>query len=272
MRLARDAASARRRRERCRRADALTWAIPPGQPRMSDSTRPPSPTAGRQRRRLPVRHAGRGVLALRWRLLRAALPVGGQPFADLPDRGAGGGGAHPHERGRLYGAAVFPRLQLLLHAAALHPGDRATPTMCWRSCLFLVVALVCSRLATRLASQVDVAAAGAGAGARRCWTLASSWRPAARSQRPCRSVGVQAMAQALDAHVAMLVRDADEALDDRRRDCRRAAAPARCDLAAADCAEQHAVAGRHGDPHESEAGALGAAAGHEAIAGAASSR
>ena len=54
---------------------------------------------------------------------RRPLPVGREPVADLPHRRAGGGGAHAHDGGRLYGDPVFPRLQLLLRATALHPGD-----------------------------------------------------------------------------------------------------------------------------------------------------
>ncbi|SEJ36398.1 sensor histidine kinase [Frateuria terrea] len=76
--------------------------------------------------------------------------------------------------------------------------------------LFLVAALVCSRLATRLASQVQSLRA---AQVRSRAMLALGQKLAASADaRAVRLVGAQAMAQALGAQVAILARDAGQQL------------------------------------------------------------
>ena len=72
------------------------------------------------------------VAAFALAFLGRSLSGGGQPLADLPHGGAGGGGAHPHGGGRVCGVAVFCRRQLLFHPATLHAGDRQRRTTCWR--------------------------------------------------------------------------------------------------------------------------------------------
>jgi two-component system sensor histidine kinase KdpD len=76
--------------------------------------------------------------------------------------------------------------------------------------LFLVAALVCSRLATRLASQVQSLRA-AQVRSRAMLTLGQKLAASADAQA-VRQVGAQAMAQALGAQVAILARDAGRQL------------------------------------------------------------
>jgi two-component system sensor histidine kinase KdpD len=112
--------------------------------------------------------------------------------------------------------------------------------------LFLIVALVCSRLATQLASQVESLRA---AQERSRALLALGQRLAGSHGMPdIRQVGAEAMAQALDVHVMILVREgADQALHVV------ASAPAALeltpdDLDAADWSERQArPAGRYED-------------------------
>lgn len=111
--------------------------------------------------------------------------------------------------------------------------------------LFLVAALVCSRLATRLASQVQSLRA---AQVRSRAMLALGQKLAASTDaQAVRQVGAEAMAQALGSQVAILARDADMQL--------RVAAStppgitlSQQDLGAAEWSEQHAEpAGRFTD-------------------------
>ncbi|MFC5525152.1 ATP-binding protein [Rhodanobacter ginsengisoli] len=119
-------------------------------------------------------------------------------------------------------------------------------------CLFLVVALVCSRLATRLASQVDSLRL---AQARAAALLSLGQRLAASNDaQSIRSIGAEAMAQALAARVAMVVRNADGGLE-AVGPVPPGWSPAGMDLAAADFAEQHTVPAGAGTPYESDAGA-----------------
>jgi two-component system sensor histidine kinase KdpD len=119
-------------------------------------------------------------------------------------------------------------------------------------CLFLVVALVCSQLATRLASQVDslrLAQARAAALLSLGQQLAAS-----NDAESMRNVGVQAMAQMLDANVAMVVRDAGGGL------ATVGSMPpgwslGSMDLAAADFSEQHTIPAGAGTLYESDAAA-----------------
>lgn len=117
-------------------------------------------------------------------------------------------------------------------------------------CLFLVVALVCSRLATRLASQVDSLQLAQA----RVAALLSLGKQLAASNdaQTIRSVGVQAMAQALDSSVAMVVRNAGGGVETV------GSVPpgwslGSIDLVAADFSEQHSIAAGAGTPYESEA-------------------
>lgn len=110
---------------------------------------------------------------------------------------------------------------------------------------FLVVALVCSRLATRLASQVESLRT---AQIRARALLGLGQRLAASTDADgVRDVGAQALAQALDAQVAILARDASQVLQVEASSPRGLKLSAQ-DLAAADWSEQHAEpAGRYTD-------------------------
>lgn len=118
--------------------------------------------------------------------------------------------------------------------------------------LFLVVALVCSRLATRLASQVESLRA---AQARSRALLDLGQRLAGSNGiEGLRRIGAEALAQALHAQVAILVREGgDEPL--RVVASAPATAIAPVDLAAADWSERHAL------PADHLAGAISAAGG-----------
>ncbi|MDE2307699.1 MAG: sensor histidine kinase KdpD [Xanthomonadaceae bacterium] len=111
--------------------------------------------------------------------------------------------------------------------------------------LFLVVALISSRLATRLASQVESLRA---AQVRARALLGLGQRLAASADAGgVRDVGAQALAMALDAQVAILARDAGQALQPVASSPRRFELSAQ-DLAAAGWSEQHAEpAGRYTD-------------------------
>jgi two-component system sensor histidine kinase KdpD len=111
--------------------------------------------------------------------------------------------------------------------------------------LFLVTALVCSRLATRLSSQV-ASLRDAQVRARALLRLGQQLA-ASTDAEAVRDAGAQALAHALGAQAALLVRDADQRL-------RPAASAPRSftlshqDQAAADWCERHAeAAGRHTD-------------------------
>jgi len=111
--------------------------------------------------------------------------------------------------------------------------------------LFLVTALVCSRLATRLSSQV-ASLRDAQVRARALLRLGQQLA-ASTDADAVREAGTQALAQALGVHAALLVRDADQRLQPA------ASAPrsftlSHQDQAAADWCERHAeAAGRHTD-------------------------
>jgi two-component system, OmpR family, sensor histidine kinase KdpD len=111
--------------------------------------------------------------------------------------------------------------------------------------LFLVAALVSSRLATRLSGQV-VSLRTAQVRSRALLALGQRLAASADAEG-VRNVGAQAMAKALDAQVAILARDAAQRLQAM------AASPhgmtlSMQDLAAADWSEQHAEpAGRYTD-------------------------
>jgi two-component system sensor histidine kinase KdpD len=110
-------------------------------------------------------------------------------------------------------------------------------------CLFLLAALVCSRLATRLASQVDSLRA---AQARTRVLLELGQRLAASADAEgIRQAGAKALAQALGVQAAILARDAAQVL----RPAATAPQPFELsvqDSAAADWCEQHAeAAGRY---------------------------
>ncbi|MEW9624356.1 ATP-binding protein [Rhodanobacter geophilus] len=112
-------------------------------------------------------------------------------------------------------------------------------------CLFLLAALVCSRLATRLAQQVEsLRAAHVQA---RALLLLGQRLAASTDAAGIRAVGVAALAQALPCEAALLARDAAGALQPT------AAEPHDLqllpqDLAAADWCERHAApAGRYTD-------------------------
>jgi len=111
--------------------------------------------------------------------------------------------------------------------------------------LFLVAALVSSRLATRLSSQVESLRT---AQVRARALLALGQRLAASTDAEgVRSVGAQAMAKALDAQVAILARDASQRLQAMAASPRSMTLSMQ-DLAAADWSEQHAEpAGRYTD-------------------------
>ncbi|PWK92064.1 sensor histidine kinase [Fulvimonas soli] len=134
--------------------------------------------------------------------------------------------------------------------------------------LFLVVALVCSRMATRLATQVESLR---GAQTRARALLALGQRLAASTDAEgVRDVGAQALAQALGAQAAILGRDADRTMRVLSTWPRDLALSAQ-DVAAADWSDRHAEpAGRYTDtlnaagcwtlPLGSEDSPLGAAA------------
>jgi len=134
--------------------------------------------------------------------------------------------------------------------------------------LFLVVALVCSRMATRLATQVESLR---GAQTRARALLALGQRLAASTDAEgVRDVGAQALAQALGAQAAILGRDADRTMRVLSTWPRGLALSAQ-DVAAADWSDRHAEpAGRYTDtlnaagcwtlPLGSEDSPLGAAA------------
>ncbi|MDO1530542.1 sensor histidine kinase KdpD [Fulvimonas sp. R45] len=110
-------------------------------------------------------------------------------------------------------------------------------------CLFLLVALVCSRLATRLASQVDSLRAAQARG--RVLLELGQQLAASADADGIRTAGARALARALGMPVAILARDAAGQLHAA------ASAPQPFglsvqDLAAADWCERHAeAAGRH---------------------------
>ncbi|MDE1893289.1 MAG: sensor histidine kinase KdpD [Xanthomonadaceae bacterium] len=111
--------------------------------------------------------------------------------------------------------------------------------------LFLVAALVCSRLATRLASQVESLRA---AQVRARALLGLGQRLTASTDADgAREVGAKALARALGAEVAILARDAGQVLHPVAT-APRSLALSPQDLAAADWCEQHAEpAGRFTD-------------------------
>ena len=111
--------------------------------------------------------------------------------------------------------------------------------------LFLVAALVCSRLATRLASQVQSLRA---AQVRSRAMLALGQKLAASTDaQAVRQVGAQAMAQALGAQVALLARDAGMRLQVTASEPE-GMTLSQQDLGAAEWSEQHAEpAGRFTD-------------------------
>jgi len=111
--------------------------------------------------------------------------------------------------------------------------------------LFLVVALISSRLATRLASQVESLRA-AQVRARALLSLGQRLATSADAGG-VRDVGAQALARALDAQVAILARDAGQVLQPAASSPRGLTLSPQ-DLAAADWSEQHAEpAGRYTD-------------------------
>jgi two-component system sensor histidine kinase KdpD len=104
--------------------------------------------------------------------------------------------------------------------------------------LFLVVALVCSHLATRLASQVESLRA---AQARSRALLQLGQRLAGSVDVPgIRQAGAEAMAQALEVKVSILVREGDDAPLQMVATTPEAQALEPEDLAAADWSERHA--------------------------------
>ena len=111
--------------------------------------------------------------------------------------------------------------------------------------LFLITALVCSRLATRLSSQV-ASLRDAQVRARALLRLGQQLAASADAEA-VREAGAQALAHALGAQAALLVRDADQRLQPA------ASAPrsftlSHQDQAAADWCERHAeAAGRYTD-------------------------
>ncbi len=111
--------------------------------------------------------------------------------------------------------------------------------------LFLVAALVCSRLATRLASQVESLRA---AHVHTRALLGLGQRLAASTDaNGIREVGTQALAQALQCDAALLARDATQAMQVVAVQPRGLSLAAQ-DLAAADWCERHAEqAGRYTD-------------------------
>ena len=111
--------------------------------------------------------------------------------------------------------------------------------------LFLVTALVCSRLATRLSSQVT-SLRDAQVRARALLRLGQQLAASADAEA-VREAGAQALAHALGAQAALLVRDADQRLQPAAS-APRSFALSHQDLAAADWCERHAeAAGRHTD-------------------------
>jgi two-component system sensor histidine kinase KdpD len=111
--------------------------------------------------------------------------------------------------------------------------------------LFLLAALVCSRLATRLASQVE-SLRGAHAHARALLDLGQRLTASADADG-VRQAGAHALARALGADVALLLRDASQTLHPVSS-APHAFALSHQDLAAADWCEQHAEpAGRYTD-------------------------
>ncbi|HEX8778184.1 MAG TPA: sensor histidine kinase KdpD [Rhodanobacter sp.] len=111
--------------------------------------------------------------------------------------------------------------------------------------LFLVAALVSSRLATRLSSQV-MSLRTAQVRSRALLALGQRLAVSADAEG-VRNVGAQAMAKALDAQVAILARDASQRLQAMAASPRGMTLSMQ-DLAAADWSEQHAEpAGRYTD-------------------------
>ncbi len=111
--------------------------------------------------------------------------------------------------------------------------------------LFLVTALVCSRLATRLSSQV-ASLRDAQVRARTLLRLGQKLAASADAEA-VREAGAQALAHALGAQAALLVRDADQRLQPAAS-APRSFALSHQDQAAADWCEHHAeAAGRHTD-------------------------
>mgnify|MGYP001025805377 CR=1 FL=1 len=111
--------------------------------------------------------------------------------------------------------------------------------------LFLIVALVCSHLATRLASQVE-SLRSAQVQSRALLALGQRLATSADAEG-IRKVGAAALAQALRGEAAILVRDAGSRLQVAACAPREFALSAQ-DLAAADWSERHAAqAGRHTD-------------------------
>ena len=111
--------------------------------------------------------------------------------------------------------------------------------------LFLVAALVSSRLATRLSSQV-VSLRTAQVRSRALLALGQRLAASADAEG-VRDVGAQAMAKALDAQVAILARDASQRLQAMAASPRGMTLSMQ-DLAAADWSEQHVEpAGRYTD-------------------------
>ncbi len=111
--------------------------------------------------------------------------------------------------------------------------------------LFLLAALVSSRLATRLSSQV-VSLRTAQVRSRALLALGQRLAASADAEG-VRDVGAQAMAKALDAQVAILARDASQRLQAMAASPRGMTLSMQ-DLAAADWSEQHAEpAGRYTD-------------------------
>jgi len=116
--------------------------------------------------------------------------------------------------------------------------------------LFLVVALVCSRLATRLASQVDSLRL---AQVRAASLLSLGQQLAASADSTAiRSVAVKAFGLSLAARVHILMRDGDGAMQvvDSLEPGSTLDAT---DLVAADFSEQHVVPAGRGTPYESDA-------------------
>ncbi len=111
--------------------------------------------------------------------------------------------------------------------------------------LFLVTALVCSRLATRLSSQV-ASLRDAQVRARALLRLGQQLAASADAEA-VREAGAQALTHALGARVALLVRDAEQRLQPAAG-APRSFALSPQDQAAADWCERHAeAAGRHTD-------------------------
>jgi two-component system sensor histidine kinase KdpD len=111
--------------------------------------------------------------------------------------------------------------------------------------LFLVAALVCSRLATRLASQVQSLRAAQVRS--RAMLVLGQKLAASTDAQAVRHVGAEAMAQALGAHVAILARDAGKLLH-LAASVPPGMALSQQDLGAAEWSEQHAEpAGRFTD-------------------------